>query len=65
MPEGKKIKVYVATLDNTFAKWFLKIFLSFPSSFWLTLTQQNIQLNAKPLLNWLPLIALSMPHCVK
>ena len=47
MPEGKKIKVYVATLDNTFAKWLLKIFISFLSSFWLTLIQRNIQLNVK------------------
>ena len=77
MDEKKAIKIYasavltIATLEtavfeiSTFAKWLLKIFIAFFSGFWLTLIQQNIQLNAKPLLNWLPLIALSMPHCVK
>ena len=59
MPEGKERKIYasavltITTLDTavfeigTFAKWFLKIFLSFPSRFWLTLIQPNIQLNAQ------------------
>ncbi len=47
MPERNEIKIYVATLDNTFAKWLLKIFISFLSSFWLTLIQRNIQLNVK------------------
>jgi len=77
MPEGKERKIYtsavltIATLDTAvfeigaFAKWLLKIFIVFFSGFWLTLIQRNIQLNAKPLLNWLPLIALAMPHCVK
>ena len=31
MDEKKAIKIYVATLDNTFAKWLLKIFIAFPS----------------------------------
>ncbi len=47
MPERKGRKIYVATLDSAFAKWLLKIFLPFLSSFWLTLIQRNIQLNVK------------------
>ncbi len=59
MPERNEIKIYapavltITTFDTAvfeigaFAKWFLKIFLFFPSRFWLTLPQRNIQLNAQ------------------
>ena len=77
MPEGKERKIYasavltIATLDTAvfeigaFAKWLLKIFIVFFSGFWLTLIQRNIQLNAKPLLKWLPLVLLFTPKYIQ